>query len=76
MENIYSGPLFTKRTDILQLNLAKPRNREIGCYTDGIALQFDRHRGSTAAEVPVKCQNNGKILNPSLACLRLHDILR
>ena len=73
---VYSWPLFTKRMDILPLNLVKHRNSEIVCYTDGIALQFDRHLGSTAANVPVKCQSNWKILNPSLAALRLDEILR
>ena len=38
----------------------KSRSREIGCYNDGIALKFDRHLGSTTAEVPVK-QNSERL---------------
>ena len=48
------GPLFTKRLDVLLPNLAKSRSREIGCYNYRIALKFDRHLGSAAAEMPVK----------------------
>ena len=48
------GPLFTKRYDVLPPNLVKSRSREIECYNDLIALQFDRHLGSDAAEVAVK----------------------
>ena len=51
-------------------------SREIGCYNDSIALKFDRHLGSTAAEVPVKFQSDWKCLNPNLAASRLHEILR
>ena len=39
-------------------NLVKSRSREIGCYNDRIALKFDRHLGSGAAEVPVKFHSN------------------
>ena len=35
-------------------NLAKSRSREFGCYNDCIALKFDKHLDSAAAEVPVK----------------------
>ena len=41
-----------------------------------IALKFDRHIGSTAAEVPVKCQSDRTILNTNLAASRLYEILR
>ena len=44
------GHLFTKRTDVLPQDLAKSRSREIRIWTFPIALKFDRHLGSTAAE--------------------------
>ena len=43
-----------KRTDVLPQDLMKSRSRNIGCYSDRIALKFDRHLGSAAAGVPVK----------------------
>ena len=70
-----SGPLFTKRTDVLPSDLVKSRSREIGCYDDRVALKFGRHLDSSAADVPVKFQNVWKSLNPNLAPLRLHEIL-
>ena len=48
-----AGPLFTKMTDALPQDLVKTRNREIRVYTFLIALKFDRHLGSAAAEMPV-----------------------
>ena len=57
-------------------NLVKSRSREIGCYNDRIALKFDRHLGSAAAEVPVKFQSDWKSPNPNLAASRLHEIFR
>ena len=33
-------------------NLVKSGSREIGCRNGHIALKFDRHLGSSAAEVP------------------------
>ena len=71
-----SGPLFTKRTDVLPQVLAKSRKSEIKCYNYRIALKFDRHLGSAAAEVPVKFQSDWKNLNPNLAASRLREILR
>ena len=41
-----------------------------------IALKFDRHRGSKAAEVPVKFQSDAKICATDLAASTLHEILR
>ena len=70
------GPLFTKQTDILPLDLVKSRSREIGCYNGYIALKFDRHLGSTVAEVRVKFQSDWKSLNQNIAALRLHEIFR
>ena len=48
------GPLFIKRMDFLPQDLVKPRGHEIGCGNDRMALTFDRHLGSVAAEVPFK----------------------
>ena len=56
-------------------NLVKSRSSEIGCCNGRIALKFDRHLGSSAAEVPVKFQSGWKSLNPNLAASRLHEIL-
>ena len=54
---------------------SKSRSREIRCYDDRIALKFDKHLGSVAAEVPV-IKSDWKSLNPKLAALILHEILR
>ena len=62
--------------DALPPNLVKSQSREIGCYNDCIALKFDRHLGSAAAEVPVKFQSEWNCKNPNLGAPRLHDILR
>ena len=57
------GSLYTKRTDGLPQDLVKSRSREIGCFNDPIALEFDRYVGSTAAEDPVKFQSYKKMIN-------------
>ena len=54
----------------------KSRSHEIGTLNCRIALKFDRHIGSNAAEVPVKFQSDRTILNINLAASRLHEILR
>ena len=51
-------------------------SHEIGTLNSRIALKFDRHIGSTAAEVPVKFQSDRTILNTNLAASRLNEILR
>ena len=43
---------------------------------DNVALKFDRHLGSTAADVPVKFQSDCKSLNTNLAPWRTHEIVR
>ena len=73
---VYARPIFTRRTEVSPQDIVKSRSREIGCYNDHIALKFDRHLGSVAAEVPVKFQSDWKSLNPNLAASRLHKILR
>ena len=56
------GPLFTKRTDVLPQDIAKSRSWEIRFQTFPIALNFERHIGSTAAEMPVKLQSDKIII--------------
>ena len=43
-----SGPLFTKRADVLPQDFVKSRSHELGCYNVHIVQKFD----SAAAEVP------------------------
>ena len=56
-----SGPLFTKRWDVLPPNLVKSRSHEIGCYNDSIARKYDRHPGSATAEMPCKFRAIAKV---------------
>ena len=70
------GPLFTKQYDVLPPNLVKSWSRETGCYGDRMAPKFDRHLGSTAADVPLKFKNDWKSLSPNLAASKLHEILQ
>ena len=63
-------------TDILPQDLVKSPSREIGCYNDRIALEFDRHLDSAAFEVPVKFQIDWKSINSNLEASRLHEISR
>ena len=70
------GPLFTKQTDVLSQYLVKSRSREIRVYTIPIALKFDRHLGSIAAEMSGKFQSDTIILTSNLGALRLHEIWR
>ena len=54
----------------------KSRSHVIGNLNYGIALKFNRHISSTAAEVPVKFQSNRTILNTNLTASRLCEIWR
>ena len=45
---------FITLTDVLPQDLVQSRNREIKVYAFPIALKFDRHVGSSIAEMPVK----------------------
>ena len=47
---------FNIQSDILLLDLAKPRNRDIYIYNCTIALTLDRHLDSSAVDVPFKFQ--------------------
>ena len=62
--------------DVLPHDPVKSQNREIGCYNDRIAIKFDRHIGSVAADVPVKFKSDWKRLNPNLVASGHHNILR
>ena len=64
-------PLFTKRSDVLPLNIVKFRSREVECYNDYNALKFDWHLGSSADDVPVKFQSDQKSQHPNPAASRL-----
>ena len=70
------GPRLNIRKDVFSSDLVKSRSHEIGTLNCRIALKFDRHIGSTAAEVPVKFQNDRTNLNTNLAASRLYEILR
>ena len=71
-----SGPRLNIRKDVFPLDLVKYRSHEISTLNCRIALQFDRHIGSTVAEVLVKFQSDGTNLNTNLATSRLYEILR
>ena len=77
MSDIYytSGALFTKRRNVLPQDREKSRSREMG-YSDRIALKFDRHLRSAAAEEPVKFQSDWISLNTNLSTSRLQEISR
>ena len=45
-------------------------------YTDRVALEFNRHHSSAAADEPVKFQSDWKSLHLNLAASGLHEILR
>ena len=49
----------------------KPRSRAIRVQTSPIALEFDRHLGNSAVEMPVKCQSDTIIMPPNLTASRL-----
>ena len=69
---VFSWPLllFTKRTDVLPQYLVKSRSREIRVYTFPIALKFNRHFGSSVAEMPVKFQSDTNIITSNLLASR------
>ena len=60
----WSGPLFAKRGNVSAQYLVKSRSCDIGCCYDSIAVKFDRHHGSAAADVPVEFQCDWKSLEP------------
>ena len=74
--NMLPGPLFIEQTDVLSQDLVKSRSREIRILTFLIAIKYDRHLGSRAAEMPVKFQIDTIIMTSNLAASRLHEIRR
>ena len=60
-----------RRLSVRSRKVSKPRD-----WYFNLALTFDRHIGSTAADVPVKFHSDRKILNTNLAASRLYEILR
>ena len=68
------GPRLNIRKVVLSSDLVKSRSHEIDTLNCRIALTFDRHIGSNAAEVPVKFQSDRTILNTNLAATRFHEI--
>ena len=72
--DITYGPLFTKRQDVLSQDIVKSRSREDRFKIFPVALKFDRHLGSNAAEIPLKFKRNTTIITSNLAVSRLHEI--
>ena len=64
------------RKDVFPQDLVRTRSHEIDTLNFRIALKFDRHIGSTAAEVPVKFESDTTIPNTNLAASRFYEILR
>ena len=61
--------------DALPPDLAKSRNRKIGCYNDRISLKTRSDRIALKTR-SLKCQSDWKCLNPNLAVSRLHKFLQ
>ena len=60
-----------RRLFVRTRKVSKPRD-----WYFKLSYRFDRHIGSTAAEVPVKFQSDRTILNTNLVASRLYEILR
>ena len=58
------------------VSISESRSRENASFDYRIALKFDRHFGSIAAEVPVKFQWDRTMLNTNHAASRLCEILQ
>ena len=54
--------------------MVKIGNRRLDSVNYRIALKFDRHLGSSAAEMPVKFQSDTMIQNSHPAASRLREI--
>ena len=67
VNSLHKWPVMRKKVSIWW------RRHGLNCR---IAFRFDRHIGSSAAEVPGKFQNETIIQNTNLAASRLHEILR
>ena len=71
---VHSGPLFTKRTDVLSQDPVTSRSREIRVYTFPVALKFGTHLGSYAADMPIKFQRDTVIITSNITASRFHEI--
>ena len=70
---VMQGASLNIRKDVFPSDLVKSRSHEIGTLNCRIALKFDWHVGSSAAEVPVKFHSDRTILNTNLAASRSYD---
>ena len=68
------GPLFTTRADVLPQDLMKSPSREILVEILPIALKFNRHLGSRAAEMPIIFQSDTINITSNLAASRLYEM--
>ena len=59
----YPGALITRPTGVLPQDFVQSRSRGIRVYTFPIALQFDRHLGSSAADMPVNLRTIRSLYN-------------
>ena len=73
MMKIIAGPLFTKLTGIVPPNLVNSRSRVNECCNDHIALKFDKHLESAAAEEKFKPESRGFETSRDLAVGRPSD---
>ena len=64
-----------RHCNVLHLGLYSLSGRTSSRRTFLIALKFDRHLDSSAAEIPVKFQSDTIITTSDLAALRLQEIL-
>ena len=62
-----------RRLSVRSRKISKPRDLYLDCP---IALKFDRHFSSSAADVPVKFQSDTTIESTNLVASRLYEILR
>ena len=70
VQGLYS---LSGKTSYRQISWNLEAARLDGRCNGRIALKFDRHLGSSVAEVPAKFQSDWKSLNPNLAASRLHS---
>ena len=73
---ILSDNYIIKWMDVLPQDPVNSRSREIRVNTFLIALKFDVHLGSSAAEIPVKSKIDTIIMTTILAASRLREIWR
>ena len=72
---VFSGPLFTNRTDVSPQDLGEPQSPQIRISTFQIALKLTG-TSKTAAEMLAKLQSDTIIIKSNLAASRLQEICR